>query len=597
MPNAWDPLKSGDTVAVVNPCMKDRNGGQHAEQYQALLHGEWGYKVNGLDALTSEKTGDRLWSGTAQERASSIINAICEPDNKAIFLLVGGDGANEAMKLVADWHEAELAEGREGLPKRGIPVVGLSNNTTVLNPLAQMGIISPIQGKLDAAVQEPQGSNPIIKQNAQALGDLLSGKAKKLDFSVEALNSSAQGYRGEEEAIEIVGGCNFHVIESSRTAFQVDAKGKYLTVEGPEEQCSVKETLQGLEKQGMLDGVKGIFLGHISGHSHQAGETDEQKRAVDAKRAEISEAAETLGVPVFSGMPWGHIRPGAAPDVYVPLHTDAKFTVTGDGPVLSVDPVRTQESLDLSFDSYSKQTKVSDHGVPIDGDPVIVSMETLLTDPNHPSLQDKNVVLAFTPKFGEPVSHMMGVSQSLSALLHKDSLAGVQSLTLDLSGAYDSEPLYRKLSGEAITPPHLYSGKPISEAIPDRAVYDAEMKSYLEDFSSEHLGGIPVDVGKYPIAEHVAKETGKPLAQIEAAYPMEDGTGRCNASSLADDFDNGKGTTRSVEHAQMEQIVKEGVDTATLTTLAKMDDVTHDVSHTAHSPGAKGKANEGPQLP
>ena len=132
---AWQPLKPGDTVAVVNSCLNDRNSGIHAEHYKDLLEGEWGYRVNGLDELAQEK-GKRIWSGTPEERAKRVIDAICNPDNKAIFLLVGGDGANETMKLVSDWHDKEITAGREGLPKRGIPVVGLSNNTTLLNPLA-----------------------------------------------------------------------------------------------------------------------------------------------------------------------------------------------------------------------------------------------------------------------------------------------------------------------------------------------------------------------------------------------------------------------------------------------------------------------------
>lgn len=340
--NAWDPLQRGDTVAVVNPCMNDRQSQYHADQYEALLSGEMGYNVNGLDALREEQ-GSRLWSSTPQERADRVIDAITNPDNKAIFLLVGGDGANETMKLVADWHDKEKSEGREGLPMRGIPVIGLSNNTTLLNPLAQMGIISPVQGKLDAAIspklftEEEIEKSEIVRKNATALHNLLSGNTPPtLEFAIEPLNKSAREYKGEKEPVEIVGGCNFHIIESVRTPFQVETNGKYLAVEGPEEQCSVKETLEGLQREGMLDGVKGVFLGYIAGYNENP-----------AKQKEVKDVAEQFGIPVYSGMLWGHIGPGNEKDVYLPLHTDAQLEADDNGKAtLKVNPFRTKENLE-----------------------------------------------------------------------------------------------------------------------------------------------------------------------------------------------------------------------------------------------------------
>lgn len=146
-------------------------------------------------------------------------------------------------------------------------------------------------------------------------------------------------------------------------------------------------------------------------------------------------------------------------------------------------------------------------------------METMLQDPKHPNLQDKDVVLAFTPKYGEPISHMMGVSQSLSALLHKGSLEGVNSLTLDLSGVYDDKdkPLYSNLKREALSPPHLYNGERMTDVVPDRKTYDDEIKGYLEDFSKQHLNGIPIGVGDNIIADTIAKNAGV-TARVDATF-------------------------------------------------------------------------------
>ena len=546
MPKAWEPLKVGDSVAVINPCMNDRNGAAHAVQYQKLLGEEWGCNVNGLDELAGE-VGHRLWSDTPERRAERVINAICNPDNKAIFLLVGGDGANETMKLVEEWHLKEVADGREGLPKRGIPVIGLSNNTTLLNPLAQMGIISPVQGKLDAAVSDPKHSaekSLVTSGNAAALHDLLFGEVDELEFRVTPLNAAARSYAGEEESVEIVGGCNFHVIESARTPFELDAKGKYLAVEGPEEQCSVKETLEGLQREGMLDGVKAVFLGYVDGYDHREVEDEARSAAVEMKRAEVMGAAEKLDVPVYIGMPWGHIGPGNQTDVYLPLNTNAQLTLEGGSPVLKVSAARTQENLDEAYTTYREERgKFVTAAVEVDGDEMITSMEAMLQDAEHPSLRGKDVTLAFTPKYGDPVSHMMGVSQGLSALLHKGSLDRVSSLTLDLSGLYEADedrPLYRKLDGTANPPPHRYNGAAVVSAIANEEDYIREIKSYLQDFSERHLGAIPVEVGRNQVAERVSETTGISVEDLQASYQKQDGTGRLDASAMAQDYRDGK---------------------------------------------------------
>lgn len=416
--------------------------------------------------------------------------------------------------------------------------------------MAQMGIISPIQGKLDAAICRNKDATPeqisVIEQNAKALHDLLSGASSELDFAVEPLNVDAQSYNGESGPIEIVGGCNFHVIESARTPFQLDAKGKYLAVEGPEEQCSVKETLEKLQHEGMLDGVKGIFLGYIAGYNHQAGESEEKRNAVDAKRAEVKEAAENIGIPIFTGMPWGHIPAvGSQKDVYLPLHTDATFA----GSTLTVNAVRSRENLDAAQKSYSeKRSQFASPSREVAGDSVLTSMEEMKQSLFPPNLRRKDVTLAFTPKFGEAVTHMMEVGQGLSALLHKGSLAGINSLTLDLSGLYDDsdgKPFYRNLQGNSITPPHGYNDQRIVDAIKNPTDYKSEINGYLADFSQQHLGGIRVEAGFDKVVEKIAAETGISEADLKASHQKSDGTGRVDATAMAQNYNEGKIQSRS----------------------------------------------------
>lgn len=98
MVEAWKPLEPGDTVAVVNACMHDPKSAESVLKYEKLIADQWKYSVSGLGELANEKA-DRLWSGTAQERADRVWNAIFDPNNKAIFLLVGGDGANVSDEI------------------------------------------------------------------------------------------------------------------------------------------------------------------------------------------------------------------------------------------------------------------------------------------------------------------------------------------------------------------------------------------------------------------------------------------------------------------------------------------------------------------
>jgi muramoyltetrapeptide carboxypeptidase LdcA involved in peptidoglycan recycling len=578
--NAWQPLEAGDSVAVVNVCMIDRDAEFHKGAYEDLLEKQLGYKVNGLEKLKAEKPY-LLWSATPQERAQILIDAIRNEDNKAIFLLVGGDGANEVLKLVFEEHK------RNPLPKRGIPVIGLSNNTTILNPLAQLGIISPIQGKLDAAIalklyskeeieasENPQekakkeqenieraSKNIIIEQNAAALRRLLSGQDSSLEFQVEPINEVAKLQLQSKETLEgeIVGGCNFHVIESARTAFAVDAGAKYLAIEGPEEQCSLTETLEALKREGMLEGVKAIFCGHIAGFKHQANETPAEKARVEAKRAAIEFAAGELAIPIYVGLPWGHIRVGAESDVYLPLSTNAALTQGEDGfAKLTVDRFRSAENLNAVYLAGVKA--VENKGVPQENNPIIVAMETMLQDPNHPNLEGKDVILAFTPKYGEPISHMMGVSQSLAALLHKGNLANLKSLTLDLSGLYDERDgssIYRTLDGRPLNPPHLYNNQPIKEVIANRESYAKEMELFLANFSELHLGGVKTAVSDAALVSEIAAKVNLTPNQLNELYQLNDGSGRVDASSMAKDFENGKGVEKIQEKQKKFEIDKE----------------------------------------
>lgn len=542
---AWEPLEPGDAVAVVNCCMAERNPGDRVTQYKKLLEEQWGYRVNGLDDLLKEQ-GYHLWSGRVEERARRLINAIRNPDNKAIFLLVGGDGGNEVMKFVADWHERENQEGREGLPMRGIPAIGLSNVTTLHNPLAQMGVISPIQGKLDAAVplrdagQQTERKGAVIRQNAIRLHNLLSGKTPQLEIDVVPLNLAAIRYRGEED-VEMVGGCNFHVLESARTAFQVNAKGKYLAIEGPEKLFSVKETLEGLEREGMLEGVKAIFLGYIEGYAHRPGETEAQAAKIDAKRREVKKAAEKLSIPVYGGMPWGHIKVGEAEEIFLPLHTQASLQKTDGGAVtLQVDAFRSRQNLEEAH--AGMRIPVINQGVPVESNPVIVSIERMLQSTSFPDIRGKHVIMAVTPKSADPMSHMLEVARGLAALLHKGNLQGVESLTVDLAGlgGTGNEISYHHTFDPTEEFNEPYYGHPIRDAIRDREGYRKALEDYLREFSEQHLGGIKTAVGDDVIIGRIAVHTATPADDLKEKYAMRDGTDRYNASRMADDYDNGK---------------------------------------------------------
>ncbi len=557
--SAWKPLRQGSKVAVVNACMNDRNAADHAQKYRELF-ASFGYGVNGLDELVSQKA-DRLWAGSVEERAFHLIDALMNEENEAIFLLVGGDGANEVMHLVARAHLAEKAAGRPGLPCRGVPVFGLSNNTTLLNPLAQMGIISQVQGKLDASIPERvyseaelqmgdekarenkqkhnaiwsdlnSSQRKVVAGNAQALQQLLSGAAPELSFAVTPLNDEAREYKGEAASVEIVGGCNFHVIESARTPFQVETKGKFLALEGPEEQCSVAETIAGLRREGMLDGVKALFLGYVAG-----GDTEK-------KQAEIAAATKDLGIPVFAGLPWGHIGVGAQADRYLPLNTAATFNAEDGGvATLKVSAFRAKENLDKAY-AAPVQEVVANLGKEIAGDLVVTSMQEMLQEKDHPNLSGKEVVLATFPKFGEPVTAMMDVSQGLAAMLHKGSLQGIKSLTLDLAGLYEvgaQGPLYRSAAGQPLQPPHKYNDGTMFEKVADEKTYAEELKNFVQKFCDTHLGeGVKVEVGRDKVVEKVAEETGLKVDDLKAAYKEADSRARVDASAMAQDYNNGE---------------------------------------------------------
>jgi muramoyltetrapeptide carboxypeptidase len=296
-------LRPGDTVAVVatsGPLDPDR-----LRRGVALLE-SWGLHVRvGEHALDTDPTYPFL-AGTDADRAQDLQSAWCHPDVAAVFVGRGGAGAARLVDRL-DW-TAMAAAGPKVL-------VGFSDVTALHAAVAaHLGLVT-LFGPMPAT---------------QALGELptdevaADGLRRALLEPPMAVVEGATREVGGTAAGVLTGGTLSLLAGSVGLPEQGRADGAIVLLEDVGEPAfRLDNRLTQLLRAGWFDGVRGVVLGSWTDCGASA------PRTIAARLA-------TLGVPMVSGVPFGHCAGASTVPLGVPATLDADDgTVVLDQPALA----------------------------------------------------------------------------------------------------------------------------------------------------------------------------------------------------------------------------------------------------------------------
>lgn len=281
-------LRGGDRVAVVAPS-------GHIDA-QRLVRGVGLLESWGLDVVTGEHVlaRTRHHAGSDEQRLADLHAAWCDPTVAAVLCARGGSGAARLVDRL-DWTALSDAG-----PK---VLVGFSDVTALHEAVAHhLGLVT-LFGPMPAA--ESMGGPTPDRASAEHLRATLFDPLSVRVLTAEGVTSRVGGVaRGVT-----VGGTLALLANTVGTRESRPADGGIAVLEDIAEPAyRIDSMLTQLLRTGWFHGVRGVVLGSWTGCGEGAVET-------------VVERLSPLGVPMLSGLPFGHGRP----QLTVPLGTEAEL--------------------------------------------------------------------------------------------------------------------------------------------------------------------------------------------------------------------------------------------------------------------------------
>ena len=279
-------LGRGDRVAVVAP-----SGPVVPERLQrgvAVLE-SWGLEVVvGRHALARR----RHLAGTDEERAEDLQRAWCDPAVRAVLCARGGSGAARIVDRL-DWAAMRAAGPRV--------LVGFSDATVLHQAVANRLGLSTLFGPM-AATEVFAGADAGDVADGVSVQRLRTTLFEPQRGRVLAEGSLRCEVAGRAQGV-LVGGTLALLANTVGTPEHRPARGGLAVLEDVAEPAyRLDSMLTQLLRTGWFDGVAGIVLGSWADCGPDA-------------EATVVERLAPLGVPMVSGLPFGH----AVPQVTVPL--------------------------------------------------------------------------------------------------------------------------------------------------------------------------------------------------------------------------------------------------------------------------------------
>lgn len=241
----------------------------------AALEGA-GYRVRRRRDLTR---GRGYLAGSDAVRAGEIMALVRDPKVDAILCVRGGYGCQR------------MIDGLDAATVRaaGKPLIGFSDVTTLLLWQRRCAGLVGFHGLMFDGREGPAAGN------LAWLRDALSG--------VALAPLHGRGRRPGVARGRLVGGSLTLVAASLGTPWEVPTRGAILLLEEVgEKPYALDRLLTQLRVAGKLAGLHGVGLGHFTGCT-------DRKRAQPDADAVLMELLAPLGIPVVSGLPFGHGSP------------------------------------------------------------------------------------------------------------------------------------------------------------------------------------------------------------------------------------------------------------------------------------------------
>lgn len=266
------PLKAGDTVAIVAPAGRVREGDVEAAAEIMRSHG-W-VPVIGRNALGREGT----YSGTDVERYADVRDAVLDESVRAIVCARGGYGV------------VHLLDSLDALPWRENAkwVVGFSDISALHALLRRHGVAS-VHGPMCRYISADGGDN----DDARELFGLLEGD--RPDYVV-----APHEYNREGTATGVLTGGNLAVLTGLvGTPYDVFRPGTVLVIEDVNEPIyKVERMLYQLRLSGVLSRLAGLIVGQFTHYS-----ADDNYESMECM---IRDMVSPYGYPVAFDVPIGH---------------------------------------------------------------------------------------------------------------------------------------------------------------------------------------------------------------------------------------------------------------------------------------------------
>ncbi len=275
----WLPLQPGDIVDVVSPGFAPSD--EELENGVRFLE-SWGL----VPRLPKNLLGkDILCSNRDEVRFLHLKEALYAPDSKAIWCLRGGYGS---LRLIP--HLLKLKKPRSR-PKL---FVGLSDITTLHTFLNQMWGWPTVHGPL----LDRLGRKAALPKYERELKKFVFGEMDTIRFSnLKALNDAA---KREGVVRGRVSGGNLIVLQSSlgtNAPWRTDGRILFFEDVG-ERGYRVDRVLEQFTQAGLFKRAKAVVFGQFTKSRERDGR--------DLVPLVIRRFAESMNIPVFSGLPSGH---------------------------------------------------------------------------------------------------------------------------------------------------------------------------------------------------------------------------------------------------------------------------------------------------
>ena len=290
-------LQPGDLVRVIAPASPLTDPDRLAGGLATLE--SWGLRVR-----TREGFNDRrhlFFAGRPEERAAELMEALLDPECKAVLPVRGGYGLQTVLPLL----DAQAI--RAAAPTI---VVGCSDLTALLNWLVQEAGQTCVHGPMVGALA---GDRDVPGRDRLRALLFDGGKPPALRPTGDAHSFCASPGVATGRA---VGGSLSLLAATCGTPYQVDTRGAVLFIEEVGERpYRVDRTLVQLAQAGLFDHAAGVVFGDFTGCDEPGGKV--------SWRDAVDRVFRRRPLPVLTGVPFGHGNPNLAWPLGVRVHLDA----------------------------------------------------------------------------------------------------------------------------------------------------------------------------------------------------------------------------------------------------------------------------------